>query len=402
MKTANEHSSPSRILAPEGRALFKWIAIASSLIAAGLHAYLLKNHYDLRFGEVSGELMCDISSKFSCSAASASKWSEVFGIPLALLGLLSNLAFITLAAWDPIADQSGKNSNRTGILTVAGIMLIASIVMGIISVTSLDTICPFCAGTYLMSIITFLTAWLAYRPGTKFELKPATIGVAIAFAISAFILNDQIKSGYTGGTSGDQMAAAALQEWTQNPKLEIPETDPLARGPARAEAKMVVAEFADFRCIHCRLASAPIKAFAASHPDVRLEYYSWPLDGECNTSITQNNGASCLLARIVWCARKKADKGWEAHEKVFARLEEWKTSDYVRGALDSLAKEIGIPFEDLKTCSDSVEAKAAISSQARLGTGLNIRGTPSIYVNGKLLPAGSSLTVLNAVHGSLR
>ena len=109
-----------------------------------------------------------------------------------------------------------------------------------------------------------------------------------------------------------------------------------------------------------------------------------------------------MLARVVWCARKKADKGWQAHEKVFNRFEEWKTADAVRAALDSLAAEIAMPAEDLKICSDSDEAKTAITAQARLGTGLNIRGTPSIYVNGKLLPAGSSLTVLNAVHESIK
>lgn len=396
MKTASEISSD---LPPATRSTYKWIAIGSAVIAGFIHAYLLKSHYDLRYGEVTGHLMCDISSRFSCSAASASKWSEFFGIPIALLGMLTNAALVTLALWDPIADESGRNSNRTGILALAGIIISASVIMFLISLTALDTLCPFCVATYILSILTAVGAWFAYRPGLKPELKPALLGVAAAFVISAFILNDQFRSSYTG-PGGEAMTAAAVQEWSQNPKLEIPETDPLAMGPTREKAKFTLAEFADFRCIHCKLASAPLKAFAVSHPDVRVEYYSWPLDGECNTSISQNNGASCLLARTVWCARKKADKGWEAHEKVFERFEEWKTAEAVRGALASLATEIGMPAEDLKTCADSEEAKAAITAQARLGSSLNIRGTPSIFVNGKSLPAGTSIPVLNAVHAT--
>lgn len=381
----------------QGRNAGKWLAIGTALAAAAVHAYLLKGHYDLHYGEVVGTMICDISSKFSCSAASASRFAEFLGVPMALWGLLANMAFLTLAGWDILTEGEGRHANRTGLLATASVLLLASIVMGAISVTALNNFCPFCVATYVLSILTFVGTWLAYKPGLKPTFKPAFLGVVAAFGVSAFILNDQFRASYTG-PGGDAMAKAAVQEWSQNPKLEIAETDPLAMGPSRAEAKMTIAEFADFRCIHCKLAVAPIKAFVNSHPDVRLEFYSWPLDGECNTSISHNNGASCLLARTVWCARKKADKGWEAHEKVFARFEEWKTADAVRAGLESLAAELQMPAEDLKTCADSEEAKTATTAQARLGSSLNIRGTPAIYINGKQVPAGSNLPVLNAVY----
>ncbi|CAN5518644.1 hypothetical protein BH10BDE1_BH10BDE1_14280 [soil metagenome] len=378
------------------------MAIASAIAAALIHGYLLKSHYDLHYGEVSGSLMCDISSRFSCSAASASRWAEFLGVPMALWGLLANVAFVTLAAWDPLTEGEGRPANRTGLLVISGVLALASVVMGVISLTSLNTMCPFCLVTYVLSLVTLAGTWMGYKPGLKLTFKLTFVGVVFAFGISAFILNDQLRSGYTDGQDTGLRTAAALQDWQQNPKLEIAETDPLSLGPSRAEAKMLIAEFADFRCIHCKLAAAPIKAFVNSHPDVRLEFYSWPLDGECNSSIQQANGASCLLARTVWCARNKAQKGWEAHEQVFTRFEEWKSTDAVRAGFDSLAKAIGMPAEDLKACADSDVAKSAILAQARLGSSLNIKGTPAIYVNGKLLPAGSSIPSLSAVYGTLR
>jgi protein-disulfide isomerase len=321
---------------------------------------------------------------------------------MALWGLLANVAFVALAAWDPLTEGVGRLANRTGLLTIATVLVLATIVMGVISLTTLNTLCPFCLATYALSFLTLAGTWIGYRPNLKPTFKLSFVGVVFGFGIAAFILNDQLRSGYTDGQDTNLRTAAALQDWQQNPKLEIAETDPLATGPSRADAKMTIAEFADFRCIHCKLAAAPIKAFVASHPDVRLEFYSWPLDGECNTSIQQANGASCLLARTVWCARNKAQKGWEAHERVFARFEEWKSTDAVRAGLDSLAKEIGMPADELKTCADSEAAKAAIIAQAQLGSSLNIRGTPAIYANGKLLPAGSSIPSLSAVHATLR
>lgn len=396
-KAAQNHTHDSS----PNRPVFKWLAIGSALAATGVHAYLLKSHYDLRYGEVTGKLMCDISNQFSCSAASASRWSEFMGVPMALWGLLANFAFLTLAAWNPLTEDEGRQANRTNLVVTAGVLLLASIAMGLISVTALGSLCPFCLGAYALSILTFVGAWFAYRPGLEFKFKPAFLGFVFAFGISGFILNDQLRANYTGGIAGDQMAKAAVQEWSANPQLEIPETDPLALGPSRADAKMTIAEFADFRCIHCKLAAPPLKAFTAAHPDVRLEFYSWPLDGECNTSIQQNNGASCLLARVVWCARSQAQKGWEAHEAVFARFEEWKTADAVHAQIPTLAQTVGMPAEDLKTCADSDSAKEAIKAQAQLGTSLNIRGTPAIYVNGRVLPAGAQIPVLNSVYSSI-
>lgn len=403
-----ETQSNSRPLSATPPEWLRYLTILSALAAIGVHAYLLKGHYEINFGEIAGKLLCDFSANMSCSAASASRYSSFAGVPMALWGILVNLGFVLLAAWDSISSPESRANNRVAIVLLAGLLVVASVVMGAISAVALSTICPFCALTYILSFVTAFGAWKVYSPGLKVIqtlrtpwkslMGPILLGGFLL--VGGFISNDIVRSSYVG-TNGDAMAKAALSEWQSNPVLEIAETDPLTLGPERSKAKLVLLEFADFRCIHCKMASQPLKAFLASHPDTRLEYYSWPLDGECNTSIQQNNGASCLLARAVWCARKKADKGWAAHEKVFERFEEWRTVEAVRQGLPSLAQEIGMSEADLVQCSDSEDAKAAITQQARLGTSLNLKGTPTIYANGRLLPAGSQLQVLKEVHRSL-
>jgi protein-disulfide isomerase/uncharacterized membrane protein len=398
--------TPSNVSSKEGDMKFqtkmKLMASISAALAIGFHAYLLKSHYDLRYGEVAGTLLCDISAKFSCSATSASSWSEFLGVPLALWGLLANLAFLTLAGWETISGPENRHTNRTSILVVALVLAGASVVMGGISFAVLNTICPFCVVTYVLSVPTVVGAFLGYRQGLAPKLGFSFVWLTLGFAIAGLFLNDQFRSSYSS-RGGDAKAMAALSEWTLNSVIEIPETDPLAMGPNRAQAKMTIVEFADFRCIHCKHAATPLKAFLAAHPDTRLEFYSWPLDGECNTSIQQANGASCLLARVVWCARSKANKGWEAHQTIFDRSDEWRSAEKIRESLDSIAVQIGAPPEILKSCSDSAEAKSAIESQARLGTALSLRGTPAIFINGRLLPPeGVSITGLNAVHKAIK
>ena len=376
------------------------VAISAAVIAVGFHSYLLKTHYELNYGEATGKLLCDISSTFSCSAASASRFSEFLGVPMALWGLIANLGYILLAAWESISSPESRNGQRTALLSLAGILAGASLIMGLISAVALNSICPFCLATYVLSVITAFGAWKSYATGLQFKIQAAPLILGGLLAVGGFIANDIMRSSYAG-PSGDAMARAALAEWKTNPNLEIAETDPLAMGPERAKAKLTLIEFADFRCIHCKMAVQPMKAFLASHPDTRLEFYSWPLDGECNTSIQQNNGASCLLARIVWCARHKGNKGWEAHSHIFDRFEEWRTSDAVRAAIPSVAEHLGIDSTTLQQCSDSEDAKSAISKQAQLGSSLNLRGTPTVFANGKMLPAGTQIPVLNEAHRSL-
>lgn len=400
MSSTSTNHTPSNV-SPAAQKNMKLMAAGAAVLAIGFHGYLLKSHYDLRYGEVTGQLLCDLSAKLSCSATSASTWSELLGVPMALWGLLANLAYLTFAGWDLVTESENRDANRTSLLSVATVLALASVVMGGISVVALNTVCPFCVVTYVLSVFTAVGAFLGYRQGLTPKLKMSLLWAVLGFGISAFILNDQFRTSYST-RGGDAMAKAAVSEWSQNPTIEIAETDPLAIGPSRADAKMTIVEFADFRCIHCKLAAPPLKAFTAAHPDVRLEFYSWPLDGECNTSIQQPNGASCLLARTVWCARTKGDKGWEAHQAVFERFEEWRTAEKIRELLPSLAGQIGIPAEDLKSCADSAEAKAAVEAQAQLGTSLSLRGTPAIFVNGRVLPAGSSIPVLNAVHKAIK
>lgn len=392
---------PKTVSFSQNTKTLKLVAASAAVLAVAVHGYLLKSHYDLRYGEVTGQLLCDISAKFSCSAASASSWSELLGVPMALWGMLANLAFLAFAAWDLVAEENERPGNRTSLFAVSGALVLASVVMAIVSIALLDTICPFCFLTYGLSVVTGTAAYLGYKHGWVPKFQMSFLWVTVAFAVSGFILNDQFRSGYSNN-QGQAMTNAAILEWSQNPKIEIASADPLIMGAEAEKATMIIAEFADFRCIHCKLASAPIKAFVNAHSDVRLEFYSWPLDGECNTSIQQPNGASCLLARTVWCADQNGKKGWEAHDAIFDRFEEWKSAEKIRSSLDSLATQIGVATDKLKECADSAEAKAAIEAHARLGSGLSLRGTPAIFVNGKLLPAGSSIPVLNAVRKKLK
>ena len=390
---------------------FLWAAGLSTALAVLNHGYLLREHYQLHFGESSGQGLCNVSETFNCAAVSASSYAQFLGVPMALWGLLVNLALLGLIAWTPFVDDVKRAAHRRNLLTLSGAVALASIVMGAISSFVIQRYCPMCILAYVLSFVTFITLWLGVpkpAPGKSAALTaprtsakdfvPLLVVLAVVF-VAANIANDQLAKSY-GATNIDRLVKDAVADWQAAPKHDIKTFEPLVKGAAPEAAKMSITEFADFRCIHCRHAAPVLKAFVQSHPDVRIEFQAWPLDGECNTSMKQANGASCLLARAVYCANKQ-NKGWAAHDWVFENMEKWGSVDQIKGGIPELATAIGASSADLETCASAPETKDAIEKQAAVGTSLSLTGTPSIFVNGKKLPAGQSLPVLNEVYRQL-
>src|SRR5262249_5662532 len=119
-----------------------------------------------------------------------------------------------------------------------------------------------------------------------------------------------------GDAQIDSMVREMLQDWQNSPKQEFVAKPSLVTGPAADQAAMTLVEFADFRCGHCRHASYTLDAFVKANPDVRFEFYTFPLDGACNEKIQHSSGISCRLAAAVVCAEKEG-KGWALHSKLF-------------------------------------------------------------------------------------
>jgi protein-disulfide isomerase/uncharacterized membrane protein len=390
-----------------------WVAIVACLAAMGVHAYLLSEHYNLRYGQAAAGGLCDINALFNCAAVSASQYSEVLGFPVALLGLVANFVLVLFVLWYLMAEDETKPTARVVTLTLGSLIAVTSLVMGGISSIILQKYCPFCMGAYVLSFITAGCLWVALKSTSKTSksmLRPAPIGkglmtpivIILAAALGVKIANDQIRSSY----KSDDMTRFANEQvrvWASAaPDARLQSVEPLVEGASKETAKMTIVEFADFRCSHCKHAAPVLHAFTSAHPDVRLEFMAWPLDGECNTSIPNANGASCLLARAVYCAQKEGGNGWAAHSWVFEHQEEMASLDIVKSLLPKIADASGVASEKLIACSQSAEAKSIIEKQAAMGTTLQLGGTPTVFVNGKKLDGGQMMPVLTEAYSVLK
>jgi protein-disulfide isomerase/uncharacterized membrane protein len=387
---------------------FLWAAAVSTVIALFVHGYLYSQHLALDVGQAT-KSVCDINETFSCSAVAASKFSTLFGIPVALWGFIANFGFLILLGLYPLTETGRESIARRNLLIVSGVIAAASIVMGGIAFTQMQQYCLFCMAAYVLSFLNFLFVWLANRkpagtlmgaPAFHFKDLTPVLVVAAAGFLAGFVAHSSMQKS-SGSQEMDLQAQGLVEEWKASPVRDVKVVDPLVKGASVETAKMTLVEFADFRCIHCKHAAPVIKAFAAAHPDVRVEFQPWPLDGECNSAINQSNGASCLLARVVWCAEKNKKTGWAAHDYIYDLPETYMSTAQIEGDYANMTRATQMSAAEMKACADSEEAKKVVRAQADAGSALQIQGTPSIYANKKQLSGGQSLPVLKRAYQSL-
>lgn len=378
-------------------------ALVSQVLAVFTHAYLTHQHYNLKFGTTDGKRLCNVSDYFNCDSVAASIYSVLLGTPLALWGLITNalLLFLLISfSWSNVQNLLKRQTQILGTL-----IAIASVVMAVISVTMMQTACLFCIGTYIFSFITLVALFrinaenpVSFAEAVFKSLKVPNLKMTFLYIFAPvtliFLLNSMIVT--TMAKDINRIVADNLAAWKSGKDVNLSQASGLTLGADPAKAKMVIVEFADFQCVHCKMAAPILKSFTLSRKDVALIFQSFPLDGTCNPAVKhQADGKSCELAKAVYCATQQS-KGWPLHEWIFENL-----GKVDLGQLSSVAQNFGIDVAAFNECRASSETSQKIIEQAKLGESIGIKGTPAIFANGRELPGGQFLVILEAAYNEL-
>ncbi len=388
------------------------IAIIATFISIGLHIYLTLHYYDVKFGMTLGDSICNVSEKLNCDAVSASQFASFLGIPIALWGAVTNfiLLYFLAVTRQNLTQDTDKTSRYT--LMLSTVTFVASVVMGLISMLALDYFCLFCIAAYVLSIVTFICVWWSTPTKSSKNLIKDTkdiftsekwvLGFLIAIPAISFTANLMYLEN-KGLRNVSAIAEEKANYWAVAPAQNFDTTKGLVLQYSDVEPVMTIVEFADFRCGHCKMAAPPIHSFVKQHPDVRLIFKPFPLDGTCNDAIKGGgDGISCGLALATMCAEKVAQKGWAAHDFIFEKQEEIIRDMNLTKNLDDLIKNLELQPDHLKSCVQDPDMIALVKSTAKEGADAGIQGTPTIFVNGKLLSGGQSVPVLKAVYDKLK
>jgi protein-disulfide isomerase/uncharacterized membrane protein len=397
--------------------------IILSLCGIALSYIALDQHVVYDNGFASGPSFCHINEYFNCEAVNASEWSVVFGIPVASYGLFF-YTLILLGSF--VASAPGRVISLASwssiVLMLSGFASLLSVALFAVSELFIGSLCLMCIGLYLVNFLTFGCLWRSGWAGRVGEgigtgvaevwrligttlgitraLPPtgawalrATACVAILAAVVSAALPDFLYQVY----AAQEMAPKdPLKEWRD---AKVAQIDLNLQGGAFGDyylgdpkAPIQIVEFADYECPACKTMSYLMKRLLESYKGSYVFVFkNYPLDQACNPEMDRPlHKFACAAAFFSRCAGEQG-KFWEANTILFLRdADQGELSE--ESLISDGSKELGVNGDAMRECMSSGRYREVISRDIKAGATAGLFGTPSVWVNGKLVSQPSQRT----------
>ncbi len=156
-----------------------------------------------------------------------------------------------------------------------------------------------------------------------------------------------------------------------------------AAGPARGAAakSLMLVEFADFECPHCKEVQPTIAKVLLDFPQARFVYENFPL-------VSIHSEAYKAAAYSVCVARQNGDEAFFRFVEAIYANQAQLTPETSTQALNDAATKAGADAAKVAACSTGAEAKTAVDASIKLGQDLGVNQTPTLFVNGRSIPLG--------------
>jgi protein-disulfide isomerase len=175
-------------------------------------------------------------------------------------------------------------------------------------------------------------------------------------------------------------AAPKAPQEDPNKVYTIPAGNSYAKGPANAP--VVIVEFSDFQCPFCAQAATLMDQVTNAYPnDVRFIYKNYPLPFH----------KEAMPAAKAAIAAGKQGKFFEMHDKLFQNQRALSADFYTKAA-----QEIGLDIEKFKKDMEDDSTQALINEEMKQAQQADVRGTPTIFINGKK-PQGRSFELYKGI-----
>ncbi len=147
----------------------------------------------------------------------------------------------------------------------------------------------------------------------------------------------------------------------------------------KKDAKIVIVEFSDFQCPFCSRVGAPLKDLKAKYgDDLAVVFKHFPLD-------FHKEAKPASVASM--CANDQG-KFWEYHDELFANQKALLEAD-----LKNYATKVGLDMAKWEACMKEGKHNALVDAEMAEGRAAGVRGTPTLFINGRKLNAPGGYTV---------
>ncbi len=176
----------------------------------------------------------------------------------------------------------------------------------------------------------------------------------------------KVKAGHDAKAISDMIARRAK---SMHPAKAVTVNVKDAPWVGAESPEVAVAAFADFECPHCRKVMPRLEKLAKSLVGVRLYFKHFPVKSHAHS----------VPAAVASLAAQLQGKFWEFHEKCYADPENLGDADLV-----AKAEAAGVP-DMAKFEADLKDPKLVkrIESDKLDGLKLGVKGTPTVFIDGK-------------------
>src|SRR6185295_11452342 len=206
---------------------------------------------------------------------------------------------------------------------------------------------------------------------SRLSVPVIVIAIAVALVGVTGLLMTKCASACFLGSSEDLARSPALNAVSTGGSYSL--------GPEKAE--IVLEEYGDYQCPSCGAYYPIIDEILHRFPNqIRFEYHHFPLTG-----IHKN----ALGAAIAAEAAGEQKHFWEMHELLYQQQGDWAKVSNPETLFVDYAQRIGLDLNQFKQSLQSPEIKQRVLDDITRGQDARIAGTPTFFLNGRLLPLPS-------------
>ncbi len=232
------------------------------------------------------------------------------------------------------------------------------------------------------TVDSFLEQTFGYQAGLSWKIssiKPAPVpGLAQVDVVLASSQGQQISRFYVTADGehaivGDIIPFGAKPFEPVRKTLEKGITGP-SRGPKTAPVTIV--EFGDLQCPACKAAQPGIEALVAAEPNARFVFQNFPLE--------MHNWAAKGAAYADCVGQASSEAFWKFVAKTYETQSDI-TAENADEKLTALADASGVKGAEIAGCATTPVTKAHVDASIALGKAVNVTGTPTLFINGRVI-----------------
>ncbi len=399
----------------------KYINSMLLLSVAGvvISGVLLYQHYfpDFEMGFIS----CGKGFSNPCITVGQSKYSILFGLPVAAYGLLY---FILISFLILVADYAQDKFYKIlcGIIFPLIIIgLVSDVALGILMI-KIGEICQLCILTYIINIFLFIIMSLFiknnfskeeivnsitkfFKPDNSDEKATLSLSILFAFFLAFAIFTSsniiKMKAG-VNKTPETQKSKLLTNFYNQNPeKIDFIKSN-LVIGDEDAELKIYI--FNDFLCSACYKLYQIEKSIIAKYKNrIQVIYYHYPLDSACNKYIDDAvYPNSCMASQSMYAAAEAGffEEYFYIHFSGYANYKDSFEKDNITNNLNQTEKQFKIKSDSrqkFESLMDNKSGESQIKEHIEFAEKMKIEATPTIIISGRKIVGVPPKEILESI-----